>query len=254
MNKKVSILTTLFLTSMLMFSAPSASKDKHYILGTKTFFVEGEYEIISDLKVSNLQIRQVRKKTNWTKINCDPKKEVSDHIEVNGPINPDTPFIVERLLDRIANNNPCTDSNGTPYSVRVYLNSGGGYIRDGYKLGEILRKDYAHTVIPTTGECYSSCAAAFLGGGHRSFQPSETLGSEGKLMFHAPYRYKSKYYGIGRADIACNAKDDELRNYMVKMLNSKDGNFLYERTMSYCSISDGWSLNKDAAELFNILK
>jgi len=74
------------------------------------------------------------------------------------------------------------------------------------------------------------------------------------LMFHAPYRYKSEYYGIGRADIACNAKDDELRNYMIKMLNPKDGNFLYERTMSYCSISDGWSLNKDAAELFNILK
>jgi len=234
-----------------MFSAPSSSKEKHYILGTNSYFGEGEYEIISDIKVSNLQIRQVRQKSNWTKTNCK-SSEVMDHIEVNGPINPDTPFIVERLLEKINNNNPCTNSNGTPYSVGVYLNSGGGYIRDGYKLGEILRKDGAHTIIATTGECYSSCAAAFLGGRYRAFQPS-TSDSEGKLMFHAPYRYKSEYYGIGRADIACNAKDDELRNYMVKMLNSKDGNFLYERTMSYCSISDGWSLNKDAAELFNIL-
>jgi len=237
-----------------MFSAPSASKEKHYILGTETYFVEGEYEIISDLKVSNLQIRQVRGKTNWSKINCDPK-EVNDHIEVNGPINPDTPFIVERLLDRIANNNPCTNSNGTPYSVSVYLNSGGGYIKDGYELGEVFRKNKAHTVIASGGECYSSCAAAFLGGKYRDIlRSTEGEKSEGKLMFHAPYRYKSEYYGIGRADIACNAKDDELRNYMIKMLNPKDGNFLYERTMSYCSISDGWSLNKDAAELFNILK
>jgi hypothetical protein len=39
---------------------------------------------------------------------------------------------------------------------------------------------------------------------------------------------------------------------MTKMLNETDGNFLYERTMSYCSSSSGWNINKDAAELFEI--
>ena len=252
MNKKVSILKTLFFISTLIFSVPSASKSDHNILGTTSYFKEGKYEIISDIEVNNLQIRQVRRQNNWTKRNCDPK-EISDHIEVNGPINPDTPFIIERLLDKILNNNPCTTSNGTPRSVYVFLNSGGGYIRDGYKLGEIIRKNRATTVIATTGECYSSCAAAFLGGYERYFQTGEDSKSKAKLMFHAPYTYNKKYYGIGEPDIACDAKDDELRNYMVKMLNPVDGNFLYERTMSYCSTSDGWSLNKDAAELFNIL-
>ena len=229
-----------------MFSAQSASKDKHIVLGTNWYFTEGEYQVISDIKVSNLQIRQVRREDNWTKNNCNPLG-TTDHIEVNRPINPDTPFVVERLLERIKNDNPCIDSKGKTYSSMVYLNSGGGYIKDGYKLGEVLRKHYVSAVIVGTAECYSSCAAAFLGGGYR------TIKEGGKLMFHAPYRYKSEYFGTGRPDIACNARDDEMKNYMIKMLNTEDGIFLYERTMSYCSISDGWSLNKDAAEVFNLL-
>ena len=42
-------------------------------------------------------------------------------------------------------------------------------------------------------------------------------------------------------------------DYMKEMLNETDGEFLYKRTMSYCSQSSGWSLNKDAADLFGLL-
>jgi len=76
------------------------------------------------------------------------------------------------------------------------------------------------------------------------------MGEESKLMFHVPYTYSS----IFRRDISCAYSDDKLLSYMKKMLNEIDGKFLYERTMSYCSETAGWSLNKDAAELFEILK
>ena len=211
---------------------------QHKILGTNSIFTTGKYKIISNIEVSDLRVRHVRK-TNSTL--CSKKSQEHDHIEMSGPINPDTPYIIERLLNKIKSSNPCrSKSNGLIYSIKVYLNSGGGYMEDGYKLGEVLRKNDAHTIIAYNGECYSSCAAAFLGGRYRA------MGKESKLMFHAPY-LTSGY------DISCLKNDDKLRAYFKRMLNDEDGNFLYERTMSYCSRSSGWSLNVGAAELFGLL-
>ena len=125
----------------------------------------------------------------------------------------------------------------------VYLNSGGGYLEDGFKLGKIFRKYGAQTSIADWGgECYSSCATAFLGGKFRH------MGKESIIMFHAPYTYSS----ISGQDISCSKSDQELLSYFETMLNKVDGKFLYERTMSYCSSSSGWTLNNDAAEIFEI--
>jgi len=40
--------------------------------------------------------------------------------------------------------------------------------------------------------------------------------------------------------------------YMVNFLGSKDGEFAFDRTMSFCSQNSGWLLNADAAKLFGI--
>ena len=244
MNKKS--FSYFFITFALMFCGSGFSGEQRSILGTNSVWVDDDanFETISDIKVSNLQIHQVR---DMNSKGCSDRSEVLDHIEINGPINPDTPFIVARLISKIKDNNRCSDGRGTRYAVDVYINSGGGYIKDGYELGRIFRREKVRTMIAYNGECFSSCAAAFLGGYFRE------MGKESKLMFHAPYRYKNSYYGIGRPDISCSTKDDELRNYMITMLDRESGNFLYDRTMSYCSVSDGWSLNKGAAEIFNIL-
>lgn len=235
-NKAKLFIIKLVIT--LLLASPVHSQ-KHTILGTNSEFSSGKYKIISNIEVSDLRVRLVRK-TNSTL--CAKKSQEYDHIEMSGPINPDTPYIIERLLNKIKSSNPCrSKSNGLVYATRVYLNSGGGYMEDGYKLGEVLRKNDAHTIIAYNGECYSSCAAAFLGGTYR------TMGEEAKLMFHAPY-LTSGY------DISCLKNSDKLKAYFKRMLNDEDGNFLYERTMSYCSRSSGWSLNVDAAELFGLLK
>jgi len=74
--------------------------------------------------------------------------------------------------------------------------------------------------------------------------------NDAKLMFHAPYR-SGNYFGI-----ECGRKYQmqDLRTYFIRMLGSSTGNLLFDRTMSYCSRSDGWIINKDAAQIYNILK
>jgi hypothetical protein len=72
--------------------------------------------------------------------------------------------------------------------------------------------------------------------------------SSAKLMFHAPYNYRKN----SKKDIVCSSSDNKLLKYMQKMINKEDGEFLYKRTMSFCSSTDGWFLNKDAAKLLNI--
>lgn len=224
------------------FFAPNVFS-KHCLVGVpEACWTSGNYEIISDIEVSDLKIRHVRK-TDSTQ--CKDRSQDDDHIEMSGPINPDTPFIIERLLKRINDSpNRCEspDPKYTYIATRVYLNSGGGYMQDGYALGRLFRKEQVSTRIVVNGECFSSCATAFLGGKYRSLQKG------GKLMFHAPYAYTSRY------DISCAKKDTQLLTYMKEMLSETDGDFLYKRTMSYCSQSSGWSLNRDAAEIFGLLK
>lgn len=233
--KYVSSILALF----SIFSFTPFIFSEHTILGTNSVFTSGKYEIISDIKVSNLQIRQVRQIDSKL---CSDKSQHDDHIEMSGPINPDTPYIIERLINKIKESpNRCKDERGIGWAIKVFLNSGGGYMEDGYELGEIFRRNYVYTQIAYNGECYSSCATAFLGGYYRD------MGKESKLMFHAPYSYTSRY------DISCSDNDSKLLSYMKTMVGNDNGDFLYKRTMSYCSESSGWSLNKDAAELFGLI-
>jgi hypothetical protein len=63
--------------------------------------------------------------------------------------------------------------NRVPYSSNIYLNSNGGNLAEGIKLGKRIREGQLFTYIGQAGdqlyntrpgECYSACALAFLGG------------------------------------------------------------------------------------------
>ena len=100
-------------------------------------------------------------------------------ILVTGSIGPDSTFAVGRLMDQ---RKPCMDANGeviTP--INVILESGGGYLEDGYKLGKAFRDRGVTTVIENNKMCASSCAVAFLGGEKR------IVADQGSILFHAPY-------------------------------------------------------------------
>ena len=98
---------------------------------------------------------------------------------VTGSIGPDSTFAVGKLIDE---REPCTDANGEVISpIEVTLESGGGYLEDGYKLGKVFRDRAVTTIIQDNKMCASSCAVAFLGGKKRF------VADKGSILFHAPY-------------------------------------------------------------------
>ena len=90
----------------------------------------------------------------------------------------------------------------------------------------------------------SSCSTAFFGGIYRKMK------KDAEIMMHSPY-IKTGFISI---QCASTTQATKLKNYYNLMLGWDTGNLLYERTMKYCSTNDGWRLNKDAAELYGILK
>lgn len=167
-------------------------------------------------------------------------------IILEGTISPDSSFAMEKLLKRSPH---CRNNRGQVIvATTVQLESGGGYLVDGYKLGRSLRKAGATTVIENQQGCASSCAVAFLGGKKRVVEDT------GAIMFHAPYFSGKNAYGVKIID--CDIPEPDLKilnNYYAEMVGKEAGDRLYERTIWYCSAEDGWVVTGgSAAELYDI--
>ncbi|MDB3966994.1 SPOR domain-containing protein [Porticoccaceae bacterium] len=167
-------------------------------------------------------------------------------ILVTGSIGPDSTFAVGKLIDE---REPCTDANGEViFPIEVTLESGGGYLEDGYKLGKVFRDRGVTTIIPDNKMCASSCAVAFLGGKKR------LLAAKGSILFHAPYLKQMQLEGKER--ITCDLPKEELQalnDYYSSMTSVEVGDRLFERTMWYCSAENGWTIKGSAAaELYGI--
>ena len=73
----------------------------------------------------------------------------------------------------------------TSKSVAVILNSPGGNLQEGMKLGRFFYQARIMTsVLGYGGGCHSACAIAFLGGRDREGRPSRTKMTDGNLGFH----------------------------------------------------------------------
>lgn len=175
---------------------------------------------------------------------CDSGRRL--FMRLTGVIGPDSSFAVAELLRR---NPPCKDKSGRQIEFRsLSLNSGGGFLRDGYSLGNTLREARVATVVEGGATCASSCAVAYLGGEFR------VVSDDGLVMFHAPYFEGKNEYG--RRDVDCEIGEEplkELRDFYTTMTTEEIGDRLFERTMWYCSASDGWMIKGGAAaELYGI--
>jgi hypothetical protein len=123
------------ITSLCVFSLPSAAAEDSLRISVVP---PGLYEVASG--------------TNAWKIYLD------------GVIEPGADKRVEREISRIPNS-----------VIEVFLNSPGGDFLTGIRLGRLFRAKSAWTHIgsqssgtmPTTGECYSACAMAYIGGYYR---------------------------------------------------------------------------------------
>jgi hypothetical protein len=169
-------------------------------------------------------------------------------ILLEGAIGPDSSFAIEKLLK---DSPDCRDSrNQIISSTRVALSSLGGFLEDGYNMGRSLRKANVTTVIKDGTGCASSCAVAFLGGARRVVE------ANGAVMFHAPYQLAENNYGVSKVKPDCNVGEktlETMKSYYTEMAGKEDGERLFERTMWYCSNSDGWVIaGGNAAKLYGI--
>ena len=223
------------LTSFIfLLVSTSCAVSRHNIAGTTYGWSQSGFEVLSDVQVSGLQVRHVKNN------NQKCVRGAYEHLELNGPIGPDSTFVVEEFLRKI---NKCTnDEAGNWISTSVYLNSDGGLVEHGFALGLLFKKYQVVAIITGEQYCASSCAIAFLGAKYRYMY------SDGKLLFHAPYIYDAN-------GISCSNQElkDKIRQYYVEFLGENEGERLYDRTMSYCSDSNGWLLNKDAARIYGLL-
>lgn len=230
-------ITVLFFSvAFLVSCAP-----RHEILGTTYGYNDASIEVLLDAQIDKLRVRHVRMNDET----C--VSGYAEHLEIVGEIGPDSTEAVRRLLPQLSK---CIrKSDGIWVVNRVFLSSRGGYLSDGFAMGRLFREHSIQTVITGGQKCSSSCAIAFLGGKYR------IMGSDGKLMFHAPYTSNGYRSAFGGLSIDCSDRGQvgDLANYYNSVLGDKVGKFLLNRTMSYCSSRDGWTLNADAAKLLGLL-
>ncbi len=218
-----------------MFLAPFSALS-HQILGSDVKLDDPNIEILLDASIDELRIRHVRSP------NSECKSGFYDHLEILGEIGPDSTAAIEKILPQL---DVCEEAEGTQIVNAVYLSSDGGYVFDGYALGNLF-KEYSMETIVTSGQyCASSCAVAFLGGEFR------TMDSDAELMFHAPY-YSDTGTDTDTPECVGRREISELRRYYQIALGRKNGNHLLKRTLDYCSTWDGWIINADAAKIFGI--
>lgn len=193
-------------------------------------------KVLEDVTVSGLRIRVTQSNEKGV---CT--KGQHHTIEIDGPINKDTSFALDKILARLPD---CASESGSRFLPTVYMNSPGGTLQDGYAIGAVFRKRGVATRVTDRQVCASACAVAFLGGRFRE------VSFDGKLVFHAPYRR-----GIFGEPVCLNRNEAEaqvLKSYYFTMLGTS-ADRLYERTMDYCSDYEGWTVNAGAAKLFGLL-
>ena len=227
----------MLLLSISLISCSQQPKRTN-IAGSGYSFSADTHVVIAEAVVSGLQIRLVRQSGEGVS-HC--KSDFKDHIELNGPIGPDSTFIVAKYLNQAQK---CYYHQGQNWeATNVYLNSSGGYLTDGFELGRLFRSEDVSVRVVGDQQCSSSCAVAFLGGRYR------WLRQKAKLTFHAPYRKNS--YGQEKCSSITQSQD--LKNYYAEMVGKEIGNTLFDRTMSYCGSNKGWTINSDAARAYGIL-
>jgi len=94
---------------------------------------------------------------------------------LEGPIQGGETLTIESFVGRLPPNR----------SVAVILNSPGGNLDEGMKLGRFFHRARISTfVLGYGGGCYSACAIAFLGGRDHDGRPSRVKMTGGALGFH----------------------------------------------------------------------
>ena len=143
----------------------------------------------------------------------------------------------------LSNTTKC-EANNQVWATQVFLNSYGGSLKDGYKIGKVFKEDLVTARIGIGQVCASSCAIAFLGAKYRTMASEDST-----LILHAPYIRKSNK----KIHCADEKTDAGMHDYLSQMLGEKTSDVVFNRTMKYCSEDSGWAINRDAAKIYGMI-
>ena len=204
-----------------------------------------DIEVMFNAEINKLRIRIIKIVNLYAQRHLNSQCAIGDVeiLELDGPIGPDSTAVVSRVIDRLT---PCLNENREQLPHVVALNSAGGLLVDGLKLGEMFRERNIQTTVFDGGVCASACTVAFMGGVKRS------MATDAYLMFHSPYEVVKSGSSYS---FDCSNKDvlGFMKEYYLSMLGEQNGAFVNKRTMDYCGGGDGWTINRDAAAVFGIV-
>jgi hypothetical protein len=138
-------------------------------------------------------------------------------------------------------------------NVVVYLNSGGGNLREGMRLGRFFFHNKIETVVEPKTQCASACGLAFLGGRDESGKPKRTKASTGGIGFHSFSREfdKDKSYSADDLKTVVQITQNQVA-VVAEYLKAVNADLDLLRIMLRAQSSDMNYLANDDALTFNI--
>lgn len=143
------------------------------------------------------------------------------YIIVNGKMEDERlPKVVDYALKE-AKGYTCREGEGNV----VYLNSPGGLVTVGMKVGFKLNDYNSFAVIWKGDDCASACAFAFMGAKIRKVNVG------GNVMLHRPYKTDD----LGNKDCKMGVRAENiLRDYFIYTIGDRQGVALFNQMMSSC--------------------
>lgn len=210
-----------------------------------TCFIEGDYEIENEAKLTNpkdysdgnytpiqsdLKIRHVTRRLSVISNNsyCS-----LDHIEIDSAVDENLLIIVKEMLNKIFYDiNRCKSPDNKPIAIDVYITSPGGYVSYGTLLAIEIKKYGATTHITPNQTCASMCTDLFLAGKERIMHPGSLL------AFHSAYSQNNE-----GAYTCYKGLTDRVHYYLSKKL----ADLVVSDFLNVCNPGDLKSLNPGAA-------
>ena len=137
-------------------------------------------------------------------------------------------------------------------TVIVYLNSPGGNLREGMRLGRFFFDNKIETAVETKTACSSACALAFLGGRDETGKPHRTKASNSGLGFHSFSRdFDNKSYSAD--DLKIVVQQTQTQVFLVaEYLKSIDADLDIVRLMLKAQANQMNYISNDEALTLNI--
>jgi hypothetical protein len=138
-------------------------------------------------------------------------------------------------------------------NIVAYLNSGGGNLREGMRLGRFFFQNKIETVVESKTQCASACGLAFLGGRDEAGKPRRTKASTGGVGFHSFSREfdKDKNYSADDLKTVVQITQNQVA-VVAEYLKAVNADLDLLRIMLRAQSNDMNYLSNDDALTFNI--